>query len=102
MTVRFCDLEVVIVTPAEGAREELLALRVKILDEYTAAFGDRFEAELSEAENGDWVDVWRWVDRADADHALAHREHIPSFAVWESLVTLRSLTWAKILTAPGR
>ena len=91
------DLEVVRVAPKEGAREELLAIRSKLIAEYRAELGDRFTATLSEAEDGEWLDVWTWVDRADAERLLENRDPIPSFAEWESRVELRSLTWAKIL-----
>ena len=91
------DLEVVRVAPLNGMKEELLALRPQMIGEYRALFGDRFSATLSEAEDGEWVDVWSWVDRADAEHALAHPELVPSFVEWGRRVELRSLTWAKIL-----
>ena len=91
------DLEVVHVAPLEGKREELLALRPKLIEEYRALFGSRFSATLSEAEDGEWVDVWSWVDRADAERALADPALVPSFVEWGAGVELRSLTWTKII-----
>ena len=93
----FRDIEVVVIRPKPGAETELLAIRVQLLEEYRAAFGDRFDAVLSEETPGRWVDVWSWVSRADAEHALSHRELIPSFSRWEELVELESLTWATVI-----
>ena len=91
------DLEVVRIAPLAGMQEELLTLRPKLIEEYRVLFGDRFSATLSEAEDGEWVDVWSWVDRADAEHALANLELVPSFVEWGRRVELRSLIWAKII-----
>lgn len=101
MSTPFTDIEVVVVVPNAGARDELLELRPRLIAEYEAAFAGRFDASLSETPDGEWVDVWRWVDRADAEYALRNREVIPSFARWEQLVELRSLTWAKVLRTSG-
>ncbi|MCZ2849910.1 hypothetical protein [Modestobacter sp. VKM Ac-2978] len=97
MTSQHRDIEVVRVVPRSGARDELLQIRPRLIEEYRAHFGDRFTATLSEAEDGEWVDVWTWADRADAEHALEHQDLIPSFAQWEERVELRSLTWARVI-----
>lgn len=87
-------IELVELAPRLGARDELLALRPQILREYDGFCGGRYDAVLTEREDGVWIDVWRWIDRADAEAALADLPHIiPSFARWQELVDLRSLIW---------
>lgn len=92
-------IEIVEITPKPGAREELLALRPRIMAEYDAFCGGRYDAMLTEREDGQWIDIWRWVDRADAEAALADIPGIiPSFARWVELVDLKSLTWVDRIT----
>lgn len=88
------SIEIVELVPRPGARDELLALRPRILEEYDRFCGGRYDAVLTEREDGAWVDVWRWAAREDAEAALADIPGvIPSFARWQELVELRSLTW---------
>ncbi|CAG7611999.1 hypothetical protein ACFPZL_01990 [Leucobacter soli] len=90
------DVEIVTLAPKPGARDELLRIRPQILAEYDAFCGGRYDATLTENEDGGWVDVWRWVDRADAEAALDDIPGIiPTFARWAELVDLESLVWVK-------
>jgi hypothetical protein len=72
-------------------------MRSQLVAEYESLFGDRFDATLAEVSESEWIDVWHWVDRADADAVLENRELVPAFARWEALVELHSVTWGLIL-----
>lgn len=95
---RVADIEIVHLTPHPGTRAELGDIRARLLAEYDRRYAGRYDATLTEAEDGEWVDVWRWYSRADAEEALAHiDEIIPAFREWEERVDLRSLSWSRVV-----
>lgn len=91
-------IEVVKIRPKDGARERLMELRPDIMKQLSAAYPKGVEADLWELEDGTWVDIWRWAERADAEDAQARAEDFPAFAEWVTLVEMISLEWGEPAT----
>jgi hypothetical protein len=74
--------------------EQLQELRVPMAQEYDAAFGGRFRAQLYSLEDGTFVDVWTWESRELAEAALGDTSKTPSFEKWGTLVEIVGFDWA--------
>lgn len=87
-------IEIVEVTPKEGARDRLFELRPQMLAEYRVLYPD-VQATLYETERGTWVDIWIWKSREEAEEALGNKDVSSAFTEWQTLVEFGSLTWAE-------
>ena len=57
----------------------LLATRPAMVDAIRAAFTGLVRATLARTENGTWIDVFYWEDRAAADRAIAGESTLPAY-----------------------
>lgn len=90
--------EIVHIKPKPNSAARLKELRPTILAEYKERYPN-VTAALYEVDDGTWVDIWTWTDRAEADEALADATISPAFGEWLTLVELISLKWAEPIAA---
>ena len=70
----------------EGAEEEMLALRPRMIDAVRRRFPDLQDAHLIQLDDGSWLDVVRWGSRESAEKASATMQEIPEAAAMMGMI----------------
>lgn len=91
--------EIVRIRPKSAAAAQRA---LEIRDDMVQSYRDKFPGFVScrmllTEESGEWVDLWYWTSKEEAEEALASRE-LPLFDEWVTLVDRISFEWAELVT----
>ncbi len=91
--------EIVRIRPKNAACEQrALEIRDEMVQSYRDQFAGFVSCRLLHTEDsGEWVDLWYWKTKGDAEEALANADRTPLFQEWTTLVDMVSFEWAEVL-----
>lgn len=92
--------EIVRIRPKDDASaQRALEIRDDMVQSYRDQFPGFVSCRLLRSEDsGEWLDLWYWKTKADAEDALAHTDRTPLFEEWGTLVDMVQFEWAEVLT----
>ena len=99
MSASLCA-EIIRIRPKDADSE---ARALAIRDEMVQSYRDQFPGFVScrlmrTEESGEWVDLWYWRAKGNAEEALADTDRTPLFQEWTTLVDMISFEWAEVVT----
>ena len=92
--------EIVRIRPKDNASEQRA---LEIRDDMVQSYRDQFPGFVScrllrTEDSNEWVDLWYWKTKGDAEEALANTDRTPLFQEWATLVDMVSFEWAEVVT----
>ena len=92
--------EVVRIRPKDaGSERRALEIRDEMVKSYRDEWPGFVSCRLLRSEaSGDWVDLWYWRSKGDAEEALANTDRNPLFQEWTTLVEMIQFEWAEVVS----
>src|SRR5215469_8049444 len=92
--------EIVRIKPKDAAAaQRALEIRDDMVQSYRDQFPGFVSCRLLHTEDSDeWVDLWYWRTKGDAEEALASTDRTPLFQEWTTLVDMVQFEWAEVVT----